>query len=113
MASSGARHLRRVARGVLARAPFEYECLPSRREPERQGGRHGANARPASPPSPRQANLASRSRTQLRREPSMNATQLPQAVRGGIVRGLTIVGLAGIALIHLLDTSGQFEEKPY
>ncbi len=43
----------------------------------------------------------------------MNATQLPQAVRGGIVRGLTIVGLAGIALIHLLDTSGQFEEKPY
>lgn len=43
----------------------------------------------------------------------MNATQLPQAVRDGIVRGLTIVGLAGIALIHLLDTSGQFEEKPY
>jgi Subtilase family len=43
----------------------------------------------------------------------MNATQLPQAVRDGIVRGLTIVGLAGIALIHLLDTSGQVEEKPY
>ena len=43
----------------------------------------------------------------------MNATQLPPAVRDGTVRGLTIVGLAGIALIHLLDTSGQFEEKPY
>jgi hypothetical protein len=27
----------------------------------------------------------------------MSARQLPQAVRDGIVRGLTIVGLAGIA----------------
>jgi Subtilase family len=43
----------------------------------------------------------------------MNATQLPQAVRDGIIRGLTVVGLAGIALIHLLDTSGHFEETPY
>ena len=30
----------------------------------------------------------------------MNAAQLPQAVRDGIVRGLSIVGLAGIASIH-------------
>jgi hypothetical protein len=43
----------------------------------------------------------------------MKAIQLQQAVRDGIVRGLTIVGLAGVALIHLLDTSGQFEEQPY
>jgi len=43
----------------------------------------------------------------------MNATQLPQAVRDGIVRGLTIVGLAGIALIHLLDAAGRFEAAPY
>ena len=42
----------------------------------------------------------------------MNATQLPHAIRNGVVRGLMIVGLAGIALIHLLATSGHFEEKP-
>jgi len=33
----------------------------------------------------------------------MNTTQLHRAVRDGIARGLAIVGLAGIALIHLLD----------
>lgn len=43
----------------------------------------------------------------------MNATQLHHAIRDGIVRGLAIVGFAGIALIHLLDAQGQFEETPY
>ena len=43
----------------------------------------------------------------------MNATQLRQAVRDGIARGLAIVGLAGIGLIHLLDAPGQFEQTPY
>ena len=43
----------------------------------------------------------------------MNAAQVQDAVRDGIVRGLAIVGLAGIALIHLLDAPGQFEETPY
>ena len=33
--------------------------------------------------------------------PSVNATQLPQAIRDGIARGLTIVGLAGITLLLL------------
>lgn len=43
----------------------------------------------------------------------MNATQIQEAVRDGITRGLAIVGLAGIALIHLLDAPGQFADTPY
>lgn len=43
----------------------------------------------------------------------MNAAQLHQAVRDGIVRALAVVGLAGIALIHLLDAPGQFAETRY
>ena len=43
----------------------------------------------------------------------MDATQLHQAMPDGIVRGLAIVGLAGIALIHLFDAPGRFEEAPY
>ena len=43
----------------------------------------------------------------------MTATQVHEAVRDGIVRGLAIVGLAGIALIHLLDAPNQFAEVPY
>jgi hypothetical protein len=43
----------------------------------------------------------------------MNLKEVHEAVRDGIIRGLAIVGLAGIALIHLLDAPGQFEETPY
>src|SRR5438045_4044035 len=41
----------------------------------------------------------------------MNATQLDEAVRDGIVRGLAVVGLAGIALIHLLDAPGRLDVR--
>jgi hypothetical protein len=37
----------------------------------------------------------------------------PATVRDGIVRAVAIVGLAGVALIHLLDTPGTFAEAPY
>ena len=30
-----------------------------------------------------------------------------------IVRGVAVVGLAGVALIHLLDSLGKFQETPY
>jgi len=43
----------------------------------------------------------------------MNAKELHEAVRDGIVRGLAVVGLAGIALIHVLDAPGQFQDTPY
>ena len=43
----------------------------------------------------------------------MSNTELQEVVRDGIVRGLGIVGLAGIALIHLLDAPGQFGKTPY
>ena len=43
----------------------------------------------------------------------MNTTQLHHAIRNGVVCGLAIVGLAGIASIHLLDAQSQFEETPY
>ena len=43
----------------------------------------------------------------------MNPTDIQEAVRGAIARGLAIVGLAGIALIHLLDAPGQFDDTPY
>jgi hypothetical protein len=36
-----------------------------------------------------------------------------QAVHEGIVRGLIIVGLAGVALIHLMDAPGQFSQASY
>jgi hypothetical protein len=43
----------------------------------------------------------------------MQVKEVHEAVRDGIIRGLAIVGLAGIALIHLLDAPGQFEGTPY
>src|SRR5689334_18225103 len=39
--------------------------------------------------------------------------QLQDAVRDAIVRGLAIVGLGGIALIHVLDAPGTFQDTPY
>jgi hypothetical protein len=35
------------------------------------------------------------------------------ALRDGIARAITAVGLAGIGLIHLLDVQGKLEETPY
>ena len=34
-------------------------------------------------------------------------------IRDAIARTLAVVGLAGIALIHLLDLPGKFDETPY
>ena len=41
------------------------------------------------------------------------SNQFHHAVRDGITRTLAIVGLAGVALIHLLDAPGKFTETPY
>jgi hypothetical protein len=38
---------------------------------------------------------------------------LVHAVRDGIARTLAVIGLAGVALIHLLDLPGKFQETPY
>jgi hypothetical protein len=35
------------------------------------------------------------------------------AIRDGITRGVAVVGLAGVALIHLIDAPGKFTETPY
>src|SRR4051812_42705931 len=35
------------------------------------------------------------------------------SVRDGIARGVAAIGLAGVALIHLLDLPGQLSETPY
>lgn len=40
-------------------------------------------------------------------------TSLDHTLRSGIARGVGIVGLAGIGLIHLLDAIGKFSETPY
>jgi hypothetical protein len=37
----------------------------------------------------------------------------PAAIRDGIVRAVAVVGLAGVALIHLLDAPGTFQDAPY
>jgi hypothetical protein len=38
---------------------------------------------------------------------------LARAVRDGVARTTAVVGLAGFALIHLLDLPGKFSETPY
>lgn len=40
-------------------------------------------------------------------------TAVRDAVRDGITRGVAAIGLAGMALIHLLDLPGQLSETPY
>jgi len=40
-------------------------------------------------------------------------TTIDAAVRDGIARGVAAIGLAGVALIHLLDLPGQLGETPY
>jgi hypothetical protein len=43
----------------------------------------------------------------------LQATEMREAVRDGIVRSLAVVGLVGIALIHLLDLPGTIQDTPY
>jgi hypothetical protein len=38
---------------------------------------------------------------------------LHHAVRDAIARAVAVIGLMGMALIHLLDISGKFSETPY
>lgn len=40
-------------------------------------------------------------------------TTIGDGVRDGIARGLAAIGLAGVALIHLLDLPGQLNQTPY
>jgi len=40
-------------------------------------------------------------------------TRVTDAVRDGVARAVTAIGLAGIGLIHLLDAPGKFSETPY
>src|SRR5258707_9473370 len=43
----------------------------------------------------------------------MSHAEIHRAVRDGITRGVAVVGLAGVALIHLIDTPSKFSEVPY
>lgn len=43
----------------------------------------------------------------------MTTEHLAHAVRDGIARTTAVVGLASVALIHLLDLPGKFAETPY
>src|SRR2546422_90995 len=43
----------------------------------------------------------------------MNAATIQAAVRDGITRTIAVVGLAGIALIHVLNAPSTFNETPY
>jgi hypothetical protein len=44
---------------------------------------------------------------------TIEQTTIRAAVRDGIARGVAAIGLAGVALIHLLDLPGQLSETPY
>jgi len=43
----------------------------------------------------------------------MNAATIHEAVRDGITRAIAVVGLAGIALIRVLNAQSTFAETPY
>ena len=43
----------------------------------------------------------------------MHSTLSPAVVRDAVARAIAVVGLAGIALIHLLDAPGTFRDAPY
>jgi hypothetical protein len=42
-----------------------------------------------------------------------DSNPIRDALRDGIARAVAVVGLCGMALIHLLDLPGKFEETPY
>lgn len=44
---------------------------------------------------------------------AVDQPQIDRAVRDGIARGVAVIGLAGVALIHLLDLPGKLSETPY
>jgi hypothetical protein len=44
---------------------------------------------------------------------TVEQTTIRAAVRDGIARGVAAIGLAGEALIHLLDLPGQLSDTPY
>ena len=44
---------------------------------------------------------------------SIDLDSFRHAVRDGVARAAAVVGLGGIALIHLLDLPGKFSEVPY
>jgi hypothetical protein len=44
---------------------------------------------------------------------TIEQTAVRQAVCDGIARSLAAIGLAGVALIHLLDLPGKLSETPY
>ena len=44
---------------------------------------------------------------------TLEQTTIREEVRDGIARGIAAIGLAGVALIHLLDLPGKLSETPY
>lgn len=44
---------------------------------------------------------------------TIEQTIIREEVRDGIARGIAAIGLAGVALIHLLDLPGKLSETPY
>ena len=44
---------------------------------------------------------------------TVEQTTIREEVRDGIARGIAAIGLAGVALIHLLDLPGKLSETPY
>jgi hypothetical protein len=51
--------------------------------------------------------------TSPRTAPAPSATDTDDNGSAGIWRAVVVVGLLGVALIHLLDLQGKFEETPY
>jgi hypothetical protein len=43
----------------------------------------------------------------------MSKAEVHAAIRDGVTRGVAVVALAGVALIHLIDAPGKFTETPY
>ncbi len=51
--------------------------------------------------------------TSLRNAPTLSGTADDRTGSADVWRRVVVVGLLGIALIHLLDLPGKFEETPY
>ena len=75
-------------------------------------GRRSSSRRPADDKRPRTHDPL---QTPMR-GPAMTTieqTAIREEVRDGIARGIAAIGLAGVALIHLLDLPGKLSETPY